>query len=235
MEQLERLASDARGDLYAVSAHGAVYALVSNDAVSNEILRAAGSRADRMQPVQLAEPARVPQDRPPAGMLLEEPKANSVFVVAGGSVWVETEECSAPGQEPCCLAGHDARSGQRLWTHCRRERLRHPPTPGAEGERVFAAFDGGTVICLEATRGELVWQLGLSEGAALLAQQAGELWVVTLGGSLAILDAGDGALKTRLDLRVVVGGGLPLRVPWRAGELIIAAGAAEIAAYPDGP
>lgn len=84
-------------------------------------------------------------------------------VVAGGKVFVTT---ATDEGKSCRVLAFDAATGKELWNRevvtqqvKRMEKRNSPatPTPAADGERVYVAFNDGTIAAVAAATGDVAW------------------------------------------------------------------------------
>jgi len=78
-----------------------------------------------------------------------------------GSFMVEGDSWLSGGATEGWVIARKPETGERLWEYRRPGSLRHKPLVTLRGDRVFAVFDTGTVVCLDGRTGAVLWEAPL--------------------------------------------------------------------------
>jgi outer membrane protein assembly factor BamB len=163
---------------------------------------------------------------------------------------VEAEYWLSPRATKGRLICREPKTGRQRWHYQRTGTIGHTPVVQPQSDRVFAVFDRGAVVCLDATDGRLLWETHLPENpypaVALfydpywptLALDGDRLMVVDRNNVLHFLDAGSGSFAASVALTTAFGRdgktmapAKILAMPWIEGDNLIVTTTRGAAAY----
>lgn len=136
-----------------------------------------------------------------------------VCFAADGQYAVEGDTVSSSRIDEGWLIARNPRTGERLWHHRQPENgLLDSPVCDSTQDRVYAAFEGGEIVCLDGKTGEALWQTLLpNQPRSAVAIGHGLYWpsialvgrlliVVDRNDLIYVLDTDSGRVRARLDL-----------------------------------